>query len=190
MEIAGLLLAGAFTLVAAGCDVKTKKLPNVLTVPAFACGLLFHVVRGFVEDGWAGCLGSWRESGLLFALAGFATGFGILFVLWLIGGGGGGDVKFMGALGAWLGTILIFQVFIVGTVFVIFGSICAIVWHSGRIGLSGVKRKYLSRGGQSKASKPTDKGKVDTASRRRLIPFAVPIAFATWVVIGIHLYPR
>jgi len=81
------LVVGAFTAVAAVSDLRTRRLPNWLTVPAFAAGLLAHtVVNGF--------------AGLGFALLGFATGFGLLLVLWLIGGGGGGDVKLMGALGA------------------------------------------------------------------------------------------
>ena len=77
-----------FTPVALLIDVKTKKIPNKLTVPVFAVGLLFQIAVGF---------------GLLFALGGFAVGFGLMLVLWLIGGSGGGDVKFMGALGVWLG---------------------------------------------------------------------------------------
>lgn len=63
------LVITAFTLAAAVSDLRVRKLPNWLTVPAFLAALLFHTVHA----GWAG-LGS--------ALAGFATGFGILLVLW------------------------------------------------------------------------------------------------------------
>ena len=101
MNVAGIVLVlfvVAFTATAAICDWKTKRLPNVLTVPAFICAMLFHPIVGGIEGGLAGA-----GHGFLFALGGFATGFGTLFVLWLIGGGGGGDVKLMGALGAWLG---------------------------------------------------------------------------------------
>ena len=77
------LVVLAIVGVAVPVDLKTRRIPNGLTVPAFVCGVVFHVIRG----GWAG---------LGFSLGGFATGFGILLVLWLIGGGGGGDVKLMG----------------------------------------------------------------------------------------------
>lgn len=62
-----------FTTAAAISDLTTRKLPNWLTVSAFVAGLLTHTVI----DGLAG---------LGFSLLGFVTGFGILLVLWLIGG--------------------------------------------------------------------------------------------------------
>ena len=85
-----LVCVAAFTALAAGFDLRTKKLPNRLTVPALVAAFVFHGATS-------------GSSGQLTALAGFATGFGILLVLWIVGGGGGGDVKLMGALGAWLG---------------------------------------------------------------------------------------
>ena len=94
-----------FTAVAAYIDWKTRKLPNVLTVSFFLAGLLFHLIHGAVTGGWSGAFGE-----LLFALKGFGVGFGILLPLWLIGGGGAGDVKLFGALGAWLGAWLTFKV--------------------------------------------------------------------------------
>ena len=76
-----------FTGLAFLCDLKTRRIPNWLTVISLVLALAFHLTTG----GWPG---------LLAALGGFAVGFGILLVLWLIGGGGGGDVILMGALGA------------------------------------------------------------------------------------------
>lgn len=88
----GLFVAAvfAFTVSCLVMDVRTGRIPNWLTVPAFALGLLTHL--GIA--GWAG---------LKFSLLGFATGFGLLLVLMLIGGGGAGDVKMMGALGGVVG---------------------------------------------------------------------------------------
>ena len=86
-----------YTLVAAMIDWRTRKLPNKMTAPALVAGVVFHAVWGWFEGGGAGVV-----SHLLFAAGGFALGFGILFVLWVIGSGGGGDVKFMAALGAWI----------------------------------------------------------------------------------------
>ena len=76
-----------FTVVCLVTDVRTGRLPNWLTVPMFALGFLVHTLAH-------------RWLGLQFSLLGFATGFGVLFVLWVFGGGGGGDVKMMSALGA------------------------------------------------------------------------------------------
>ena len=84
----------ALTCIAGSTDWWKRKIPNWLTVGAFALGLAFHSAT----QGWVG---------VRFTLAGFALGFGILFVLWMTGSAGAGDVKLMGALGAWLGTSLI-----------------------------------------------------------------------------------
>ena len=141
MNAAQLIPAAAvagFTLTAAVCDYRTKKLPNWLTVPAFAAGLVFHVVSGAMHHGFSGSL-----SGLLFALGGFATGFGILLVLWLIGGGGAGDVKMMGALGGWLGATMTLYVFFVSVVFVMVGSAGAIAYQMISRGMVRTKNRYL-----------------------------------------------
>ena len=48
--------------------------------------------------------------GILNGLGGFGLGFGLFFVLWIIGSAGGGDVKLMGALSVWLGGSLTLKV--------------------------------------------------------------------------------
>ena len=55
--------------------------------------LIFHLCRGGWYGGLSGAIGSWDRGGLVFALAGFGCGFGVLFVLWLIGGGGGAHLS-------------------------------------------------------------------------------------------------
>ena len=70
------ILIVVFTLAAAVSDWRTRKLPNWLTVSALAAALLLHTILAGLP-------------GLANALLGFAVGFGILLVLWLIGGSGG-----------------------------------------------------------------------------------------------------
>jgi prepilin peptidase CpaA len=171
----------AFTSVAAVFDARTKKLPNALTVPAFCAAILFHVGHGASQSGLAGAFQS-----LQFALGGFATGFGILFVLWLIGGGGGGDVKMMGALGAWLGAIWTLEVFLLSTVFVVIGSVGVLAYAFIRTGFGRTQKQYLSR---SEDRAPRKRGRnsataSDRRARRRLMPFGVPVALATWSVLA------
>ena len=169
-----------FVLVGAVCDWRSKKLPNWLTVSGFVAGLLYHALHGAIENGWWG-LGS----ELLSALAGFAVGFGLLLVMWLFGWGGAGDVKLMGALGAWLGVERILTLFFVSTVFVLVGSVLVLAWSMISRGMERTRRQYL-KPGEAKAGGGLSRAEAAQALkvRRRLMPYGVPVAFATWTVLA------
>jgi prepilin peptidase CpaA len=128
----------AFAAAGAAWDVKTGKLPNRLTVPVFFAGLVFWAAAGL----WAEGLGGLTDK-LLFALGGFGLGFGILFGLWLVSGGsGGGDVKFMGALGCWLGAWQTLQVLVLG-------SLIALLYTMGIFGVDLVGGKGIEARGRA-----------------------------------------
>jgi prepilin peptidase CpaA len=80
----------ALTLWIAWGDLRTRRIPNYLTLGTAVAGLAFN----FMTQGLPGLV-----SGILGILLGFA--FLILPYLW--GGMGAGDVKALAALGAWLG---------------------------------------------------------------------------------------
>ena len=153
-----------FTTVAMVRDIRTRRLPNWLTVSAFAAGVLFHVVTGAVEGGASGAL-----SGLGYAMGGFGVGFGILFVLWLIGGGGGGDVKLAGAVGAWLGATHMFIAFVASAGIALVISMGTILYRAS-------------------LPAPENGGRLKQAfAAGRQVPYAVPLTLATWAVIGLEL---
>src|SRR5262245_7775298 len=81
------LLIGA---VACITDLRTRRIPNRSTFRASAAALLFH---GVVSGPW----------GALWAVAGWTLGVALFFMPFALGGMGGGDVKLLGTLGAWLG---------------------------------------------------------------------------------------
>jgi len=56
---------------------------------------------------------SWN--GLIFAFFGLLVGMGLLMLPYLLGGMGGGDVKFLGALGAMLGSYSVLNIFLYTT---------------------------------------------------------------------------
>jgi prepilin peptidase CpaA len=175
-EILFLACVGLFTGAAAVWDFRTRKLPNVLTVPAFAAGLLFHTVFGGL---------SYSQEGLLFALTGFAVGFGMLFLLWLVGGISGGDVKFMGALGCWLGTWLTVQAFVLGALL----AGCIEGLTKMRTTFQMKRRKGNKTDSRPQRHRKTGADRLTslrTARGRWQVAFGVWVAAATWFVLALQ----
>ncbi len=71
-------------------DFRSRRIPNVLTFGAALAGLLFWAVT----DGL---------TGLAFSGAGWFVGCLLFLPVFLLRGMGGGDVKLLAALGAWMG---------------------------------------------------------------------------------------
>ena len=84
-----------------------------------------------------------------------------MFVLWIVGGGGGGDVKLMAAIGAWLGLRGTLTVFLASVV------VAAVI----SIGFAIYRR-------MREVSHDPARGRL--GKQRILIPYAVPVAVATW----------
>jgi prepilin peptidase CpaA len=101
----------ALVLLAVYSDLRWRKIPNCLTLPAIALGLFLN----FLGNSW---------NGLIFAFAGLLVGIGLLILPYLLGGMGGGDVKFLGALGALVGGYPVLNIFLYAT---LVGGIIAIV---------------------------------------------------------------
>jgi prepilin peptidase CpaA len=91
------MAAIAVAMLAAYTDLRWRKIPNNLTVPAAVAGIVLNTLSG----GWFG---------LLFSLMGMVIGILIFIVPFALRGMGGGDVKLMGALGALLGGYAIVSV--------------------------------------------------------------------------------
>ena len=170
----------AFTLATAYTDTYRWKIPNKLTIPFFFLGLVYQIAFWGLQP-WNGLMDT---HGLLDGLAGFGLGFGLYFMLWIVAGGGGGDVKLMGALGAWLGFKLTFCLIVTSLVMVVIDGIIVTVYKSLRMGMKNFKKQHLATGKTDAKGKavfvqesPTDKRK------RRMLPFAIPVAMAVWLVM-------
>jgi prepilin peptidase CpaA len=141
-------------------DIRERRIPNGLSVSICVSGLVYRTATG----GWTGCLDS---------LAGFAVGFAVLFVLYAIGGGGAGDVKFMAAVGSWLGPYHILFVFVLSAIVLALFSFLVLFWR-------------LCRG--KTVTKPLDSTNSESGLKsspilRTRLPYAVPATIA----IGIRL---
>lgn len=170
----------SFTLATAYTDTFRWKIPNKLTLPFFGLGLLYQIVFWGVEP-WHGLMDT---HGLLDGLAGFVLGFGLYFALWFVAGGGAGDVKLMGALGVWLGFKLTFFLIIASLFMVVFDSIVVMIYRVLRMGAKRYKQQYLATGKTDAKGKPVFKQETREEKRkRRMLPFAIPVAMAVWLVM-------
>jgi prepilin peptidase CpaA len=154
-------------LIAAVTDVWRFRVHNLLTLPLLVSGFIYQGVT----QGAAGLAGS---------LVGSLFGFGALIVLYLIGGMGAGDVKFMAAIGAWLGVPLTLYVFLAGSLaagcysvglILIYGR-AREVWVSLR--LAGYRLMIIGRHLGSDDQLVTEVHRPDR--RRRLVPFTAMVA--------------
>jgi len=172
------LAVSAFTAVAAVMDFRTKRIPNKLTIPMFFAGWAFQLGMSLMYG--------WHH--LLSAFLGFLVGFGLLFLLWFIGGGGGGDVKLMGALSVWLGLKLTLAVLLVSTICVLVATVFVVVSNLVMYGVKKTRDKYLATG-KTKAGQPMIVETSEDKLRRRVMAYAGPVAVATWAVVFWNL-PR
>ena len=161
-------LVGIYTASAAVLDARLHRIPNYLTVPTALAGLLFHSL-----------ITNW---GIVSSLAGFGLGFALLFVPWLLGGSGMGDVKLLAALGAWLGPHYMIYAFVASIFVAAILALGVMIKVSCFEGVSVAKRRFLAKG---RSSKPRS-GKTSTPVRKplRVLPFAVPVAVSTWITLA------
>ena len=82
------IVAIGIGVISCATDVRSRRIPNVLTFGAAIAGVTFHAAWG---------------NGALFSVEGWAVAVAAFIVPFALGGLGAGDVKLLGALGAWLG---------------------------------------------------------------------------------------
>jgi prepilin peptidase CpaA len=169
------VLTLALTLTGALLDWRSRRLPNWLTIPGLLLGIAVHTAIG----GW---------HGMLFALEGAGVAMLLLLTPVLIRVLGAGDWKLMGAVGAFLGPVLV--------LFVLFGSILGAglmailqMVYSHRVMETFRNMKVLVRGFWAFGLKPNPEMSIDNPARMKL-PFGVAVAAATLVCYGATLVVR
>ena len=108
-------------------DIRRSCVPNWLTLSFAILGTTIAMAR------------YGAAAGVVFSLKGFAVGFGILFIPFVMGGMGGGDVKLLAALGCWVGGLGVFQVFLYGAVS---GGILSLGLIFHKAGIAGIKNIF------------------------------------------------
>src|SRR4030095_6201378 len=111
MHIEPIHIAAAIAFVACVTDLRSRRIPNVLTFGAALVAFAAHVHTSGVAGG-------------LTSGGGWLVGVALFFPFFALGGLGAGDVKLLGAIGAWLGP---YPVLYVGLYSSIAGGLLAII---------------------------------------------------------------
>ena len=161
----------ALVTAAAWSDLRTRRIPNWITVPGAALGVGLHAYYGGLH-------------GALASLAGAGLGLGIFIALYMAGGMGAGDVKLFGAVGALVGPQALILVFVLTG---LLGGIAAAALAASR----GRLRETLERTGEvllnwGRLSRQDARGGTPAAGPDPLrLPYGAVIAGGTLVSLMI-----
>lgn len=156
-----LAIAVVAALVASVWDIKTRRIPNWLTLSAILAGLAVHAVVGGTGD-------------MLIALVAALVGGGIFAIFFVAGGMGGGDVKLMAAIGAIVGFQSLFQVMVLTAIMGGVFAICLALTR-GRLKqtVDNIKLLLVHHRFQGLTPHP----EINVANRKTLrLPYAIAIA--------------
>ncbi|MBI4470193.1 MAG: prepilin peptidase [Acidobacteria bacterium] len=165
--IAGLLAAGA--IVAAGYDLKVRRIPNWLNVAIVLSGLVLHSATA-------------GGRGIVFSLFGMVAGAGLLFLPYVLGGMGAGDLKLMAAIGAVVGAKGILAVFVISAMFGGALAIAALLLRD-RVAHSSNRFLRMILGTFPSAQTP----RFRLPGQRVMVPYGVAISCGALTMAGILL---
>ncbi len=164
-------MALVIAAIACATDVRTRRIPNSLTLGGAALALAYALFSG----------GPW---GLLSSLAGWATGLAIFLPIFLLGGLGAGDVKLMACLGAWLGAPLALwtalYAAVAGGVLAIFVALATGYLRAAVDNLYLLLSHFRVAGVRPHPDLTLERGKGPR------LPYALPIAAGTVVALWLH----
>jgi prepilin peptidase CpaA len=166
-------------LVTAAIDLWKYKIHNLVTFPLLIAGVIYH---GVSPDGQG------VGQSLLGALFGMAT----LFVFYCMGGMGGGDVKLMAAIGAWLCMPLTFWVFIASSLATGLYAIVLILTY-GRLSQTWVNLKIIyfritTVARHLGADDHVEEAVQQEDRRKRVIPFAAMVAVGMLALLAVAYF--
>jgi len=172
----GLVACGGvstYAVLAMCWDVGQRRIPNWLTGGALLAALPVAATEAGI--------------GLTAALAGFALGVVALFLPFVLGAVGAGDLKFAAVAGAWLGPHVGLHALLLGTVFGLFVALAcaALAGRAGDAITSAARLVWILASTLSLAELPKeDKNAVPISP----IPYAAPLAAGVVCAVLLDLY--
>ncbi|MHB1674171.1 MAG: A24 family peptidase [Acidobacteriaceae bacterium] len=170
-----LLLASLCASAGAVSDVRSRRIPNLLTGASVALGLLLHLGAG-----------GWRQMGMA-AAAGLVGG-AVFFVFFVVGGMGAGDVKLMAAISSIAGFGHLAELFLAIS---LTGGLMAVALAvaRGRLKATLVNVGTLIHHHAVAGVLPHPDMNLDNPRTLRL-PYGVPIAAGCWIVLLMQTWTR
>jgi prepilin peptidase CpaA len=126
MNIWTLVIVSLLLVCACWTDLRRMQIPNTLTVSFAGGGLVYQVITHGIH-------------GLGLAVAGAITGILPLYVMNRLGGIGGGDVKWFGAFGIWMGPLPTLQLIVFSILFA--GGIAGVLLMLRLPGMHSIGRR-------------------------------------------------
>ena len=175
MEMIPIIVVCTAVGVATITDIRFLKVYNWLTLPLLAMGLAYH-----------GIFSGWPGFGL--SLFNVVLVFAILFLPYILGAIGAGDLKLVAALAAWLGTSTIFTIASISLFATGVYSLAMLArqhrledaWWNFK--LSVFRMQLVARHMGTEGESVHELAET-TEGRARLVPFSVMIALGTVVTI-------
>ncbi|HUQ18080.1 MAG TPA: prepilin peptidase [Gemmatimonadaceae bacterium] len=156
----GILAGAAFTAVllfAAIGDVRSRRIPNQLVLVLAVLGIIYSAVtRGPL---W----------GSLRAIEGIVVGMGLWIPFYALGWLGAGDVKLVGAAGAWLGPMETIEGSFIAA---LLGALLALLWM---LRSRGLKHAVETLGVATTMPSVLAETSPKISDRRRSLPYSVPL---------------
>jgi prepilin peptidase CpaA len=163
MPTATVIAVAATAALSAAIDVRTRRIPNAITLSAACLGLVLAAI-------------GWSRLSIGASLAGFAIGMLLMLPGHMLGRTGGGDVKLFAALGTMLGPSAIFVAFL-------YTAICGGVLALGYAAVRGRLQATLSGTGRLIVKPSSDtKTEIEAPARGNTFPYGPAIAAGVMLV--------
>ncbi|RDU34658.1 prepilin peptidase [Neobacillus piezotolerans] len=157
------ILLIAVLLICTITDIKSRKILNIVTLPAILIGFIYYFSTNGLD-------------GILFSGKGFLVGFGVLFIPFAMGGIGAGDVKLLAAIGAMKGAFFVIYAFLYAA---IVGGLIALFILIHRNELKGFLVRIINSVFFLTFSKSKDSIQVSKSDLAPSFPYGVSIALGT-----------